>query len=124
MAAEYTMSGRVVRCREVTRTVGQNGVVTETWGDFLPLTYCGHDGRIVNRTNRLLMGNSQLSRDDEPNGGLPDFSRPEVIVLDGDTNIVAPEEPTDKSMSSESKFLLIAAAVVVGLVGLVFVFKK
>lgn len=119
MAAEYTMRGAVVACREVNRSIDANGNMVEVWGDFLPLAYCGHDGRIVNRTNRLLMGGSQLGRDDEP-----DFNRPDVVVFDGTLNPEPEEETTTRSMSAESKFLLIAAAVVVGLVGLVFVFKK
>lgn len=118
MAAEFIRIGRVTRCREVNRSIDANGNMVEVWGDFLPLAYCGHDGRIVNRTNRLLMGGSQLGRDENGHN----FSRPDDIVLDA--SALEPPVTDDKSMSSESKFLLIAAAVGFALLGLVFVFKK
>lgn len=118
MAAEYTMRGAVVACREVNRSIDANGNMVEVWGDFLPLGYCGHDGRIVNRTNRLLMGGSQLGRDENGHN----FSRPDDIVLDASK--LEPPVTDDRSLSSESKFLLIAAAFGFALLGLVFVFKK
>jgi len=119
MAAEYTMRGAVVACREVNRSIDANGNMVEVWGDFLPLAYCGHDGRIVNRTNRLLMGGSQLGRDE--NGHLTE--RPIETTYSEKPNF-GPPTTEDKSMSSESKFLLIAAAVGLVLLGLVFAFKK
>lgn len=123
MAAEFIRIGRVTRCREVNRSIDANGNMVEVWGDFLPLAYCGHDGRIVNRTNRLLMGGSQLGRDENGHN----FSRPEDIVLDAanfEPPVFEPPVTDDRSLSSESKFLLIAAAVGLVLLGLVFAFKK
>ena len=119
MAAEFITVGRVTRCRRVTRSIDANGNLVEVWGDFLPLAYCGSDGR-VNRTNRLLEIDSQLGKDENGHN----YSRPEDIVLDGTVNVQPEEDNEARSMSSESKFLLVAAVFVVGLLGLVFVFKK
>lgn len=119
MAAEYTMRGAVVACREVNRSIDANGNMVEVWGDFLPLGYCGHDGRIVNRTNRLLMGGSQLGRDE--NGHLTEGP---IETTYSEKPNFEPPVTDDRSLSSESKFLLIAAAVGLVLLGLVFAFKK
>lgn len=42
-AAEFVRIGKVIRCREVSR-VNQNGVIIETWGDFVPASNCNPSG--------------------------------------------------------------------------------
>ncbi len=37
--AEFVRIGKVIRCREVSR-INQNGVIIETWGDFVPASNC------------------------------------------------------------------------------------
>lgn len=114
MAAEFITYGKVTRCRKVTRSVDANGNLVEVWGDFLPLTYCANDGR---QSRTLQLG--EVSRDE--NGHLTE--RPIETTYSEKPNFDTPATD-DKSMSSESKFLLISAVFIVGLLALVFVFKK
>jgi len=118
MSAEFIKVGKVTRCRRVTRSVDANGNLVEVWGDFLPLAYCGADGGRQSRTLQL----GEVSRDE--NGHLTERPIETVYSEKPNVDLFQPPVTTDKNLSSESKFLLIAAAFVVGLLGLVFVFKK
>ena len=116
--AEFITYGGAIRCREVTRSVNAQGILVETWGDFRPLSACGMIARPSPEKRFSVVRDPQ-----DPSGGdLPDFDT--VYVGDKEPTPVVDDNLTSFKMSSENKFLLIAAAVVVGLVGLVFVFKK
>ena len=112
MAAEYIRTGKITRCREVTRTQDANGNIVETWGDFLPLSYCGFDGRMVPGSRRQVAKN--------PDGTLGDFDE----IITGDKNPATDGGAAEARKGFENYFLLIVAAVFgVGVLA-VLVFKK
>ena len=94
--ARFRQEGRVLRCREFTSYVNDQGILVEVWGTPLPLSACsGNDG-----------------------GRVRAFSRLEVRGTEAPTETPAPTTENEKTQTP--KWLLILAAAVIAYL----VFKK